>query len=323
MINLISKPILKELKEFDLFFKESLDSKVKIINTVIRYIIKNKGKRYRPILCILCSKLTGKESNELTYLSASTVEILHVATLLHDDVVDDATLRRGWPTINKIWKNKLSILVGDYMFSRSLKNISKHNSLESINILADVSERLSEGEIFQIQKAMTKQMDEDNYYKMIGDKTASLISASCLLGLSSNCQDSRLKKSISLFGEYLGIAYQIKDDLFDIVGNIGETGKNGHLDLKKNMLTLPYINMLSKLDDKNKSALLRKIKYHIKRNELNELKTMIYESGAIDYTNMKIKYYSDLALNELNNFNSSDSLDALKEAVHFNIDRIK
>ena len=200
-ISQISKPIKEELNKFDSFLRHSLDSKVKIINTIINYMIRHKGKKIRAILCMLCAKLTGKEINNLTYLSASTVEIIHVATLLHDDVVDDAYLRRGWPTINKIWKNKLSILVGDFMFSKSLLSIAKHNSMKSINILANVSERLSEGEIFQIEKALSKQMDEKSYFKMIGDKTASLISASCLLGLSSNTDDNKLKESIERFGK--------------------------------------------------------------------------------------------------------------------------
>ena len=179
IIEKMISPIKKDIKNFNIFLEQNLHSDVKIINTITKYLIKNRGKQFRSILCLLSSRLTGEKINELCFLSASTVEVLHVATLLHDDVVDDSNIRRGWPTVNKIWKNKLSILIGDYFFSKSLNNISKFNDLNCVNILSDISERLSEGEIMQIEKAINKSMNEEEYFKMISDKTASLISASC------------------------------------------------------------------------------------------------------------------------------------------------
>jgi len=321
LIKDISKPIDSDIMKFNLFFRDNLNSEVRIINSVINYIIKTKGKQYRAILCLLCSRLTKQEPNDLSFLSASTVEALHIATLLHDDVVDDATIRRGWPTINKIWKNKISILIGDYLFSKALINISKFNDLHCINILSNISQRLSEGEIFQIEKAMNKEMSEEEYLKMISDKTASLISSACYLGFYSNDKDKKLGKSVQNFGEYLGIAYQIKDDIFDIIGNIDNTGKSSNLDLKKNMLTLPYIYSLSNLNKKDKRSFLLQIKRNISKKNISEIKNMIIESGGIKYAMDKIDYFSDMAIDELSNFSDSKYKTALVGAVKFNIER--
>ncbi|MBI65021.1 MAG: polyprenyl synthetase [Candidatus Marinimicrobia bacterium] len=317
----ISKPIDSELNKFNLFFNKNLESNVKIINHVVSYIVKMKGKQLRPILCILSSRINGSNSNDRTYLSSSIVEILHVATLLHDDVVDEANLRRGWPSINKIWKNKLSILVGDYMFSVALISTAKLNDLKSIDILSNLSKRLSEGEILQIEKSFKKDMDEDTYFKMISDKTASLISASCYLGFLSTSDNEEGAIKMKKFGEYLGIAYQLKDDLFDVCGNILDTGKPSMLDVKKNMLTLPYIKMLSSLDDEIKLSLVRKLKsYYLKRN-LTKLKQYIVDSGAIDYTKNKIEEYSNLAIRELDDFDDSVYKKTLIDIVNFNKER--
>ena len=321
LIKDISKPIELDLMKFNNFFKDNLSSKVNIINSVINYMIKTKGKQYRAILCLLCSRLTKKEPNNLSFLSASTVEALHVATLLHDDVVDDATIRRGWPTINKIWKNKISILIGDYLFSKALINISKFNDLHCIDVLSNISKRLSEGEIFQIEKAINKEMSEEEYLKMISDKTASLISSACYLGLYSNDKDKELGQSIKSFGEYLGIAYQIKDDIFDIIGNMANTGKPTNLDLKKNMLTLPYIYSISNLNKKDKKKFLLKIKRYISKQDIKEIKNMVIESGGIKYATDKIAYFSDMAINELNNFPDTEYKTALINTVKFNLER--
>ena len=322
IIKKIRKPIDSDMNEFDIFLQNNLTSNVKIINSVVSYMIKTKGKQFRSILCLLSSRLLNERPNKLSFLSASTVECLHVATLLHDDVVDDADIRRGWPTINKIWKNKISILIGDYLFSKSLINIAKFQDLHCIDILSEVSKRLSEGEIFQIEKAMNKSMTETEYLKMIADKTASLISASCYLGFySNNKEEKELCIAIKNYGEYLGIAYQIKDDIFDVIGNIENTGKSSNLDLKKNMLTLPYIHLLEKYNKREKKDFLIKIKKFINRNEVSKIKRMILDSGGVDYSNDKIKYYSEMAINELNKFPDSVYKDSLIEAVDFNINR--
>tara|TARA_B100001559_G_C16458080_1_gene602612 strand:- start:420 stop:1388 length:969 start_codon:yes stop_codon:yes gene_type:complete len=314
IINHISRQLKDDIVLYNEYLSNSLESKVGLINKVLRYVIKFKGKQFRPLLCILSSKLAGK-SNEMTFLSASTVEMLHVATLLHDDVVDESYLRRGWPTINKIWGNKLSILIGDYMFSKSLDNIASFNDFEHIKILSNISRRLSEGEILQIENAKTKNMSEDIYFKMISDKTASLISASCKLGYISVLNDIK-KNNLEKFGEYLGIAYQLKDDLFDVLGKLEETGKPAMLDLKRNMLTLPYIYVLNNV--KNKNKILTKIKYFSKKDDFNNLKDLIYSNGGVEYTQKMIEQFSDKAFEELKVFNDSKYKSLLIDTIEFN-----
>ena len=319
LINKVSIEIKEELRLYDLCLKESLNSDVKLINTVLKYIMRMKGKQFRPILCILASKLED-DPNEQTYISAATVEMLHVATLLHDDVVDDSEVRRGWPTVNSIWKSKLSILIGDYMFSRSLNNIVKLKSIECLDILGSVSDRLSKGEIFQIENSINKNMSEKNYFKMISDKTASLISASCKLGMMS-VTDGDKKNNLARFGEYLGIAYQLKDDLFDVLGNIKETGKPSNLDLKKNMLTLPYIYVINSMNEKNKKRIINKLKYHSKRKELREIKKIILNNGGVEYTNNKILDYTNKAKEEIQIFKDSKYKRLLVDMLDFNVNR--
>ncbi len=318
LIKDISLPISNELKEFNSFFKSTLESDVKLINYVINYIVKLKGKQFRPILSILCSKLNGNECNENTYLSASIVEILHVATLLHDDVVDESDLRRGWPTVHKIWKNKLTILVGDYMFSKALVNTASLDDIRSIRELSSLSKRLSEGEILQIEKSYNKNMNEEVYFKMISDKTASLISSSCYFGYRSINTDNQSAEYLRKFGELLGICYQLKDDLFDIIGNIKDTGKPSSLDIKKNMLTLPYIYMLESVNSKERKKILSKLKYNIKVKDISNLKRMIVNYGGIDYTENKINELSENAIGLLNKFPNSYYKDSLVKIVEFN-----
>jgi len=314
IINHIASEISDDLVLYNKYLYDSLNSKVGLINKVLKYVIKFKGKQFRPMLCILCSKLKGN-SNDMTFLSASTVEMLHVATLLHDDVVDESYLRRGWPTINKIWGNKLAILIGDYMFSKSLDNIASFNNFEHIKILSNTSKRLSEGEILQIENSKTKNMSEEIYFKMISDKTASLIGASCKLGYISVMNDEK-KDNVEKFGEYLGIAYQLKDDLFDVLGKLKDTGKPAMLDLKRNMLTLPYIYILNNM--KNKNIILSKIKYYTKRNDFKNLKNIIYDNGGIEYTNKMIEEYSKKAYNQLEYFDDSKYKQLLIDAIDFN-----
>jgi len=319
LIKHISNEIKYDLKSYNEYLVNSLDSKVNLINKILRYVIRTKGKQFRPILCLLSSRLNG-HPNDKTFLSASTVEILHVATLLHDDVVDDSNIRRGWPTVNNIWKSKLAILIGDYMFSRSLNNISELNTLEHIKILANISQRLSEGEILQIENSINKNMSEDIYFKMISDKTASLISASCRLGYISTSNDEK-KINIEKFGEYLGIAYQLKDDLFDVLGKLEDTGKPSQLDLKKNILTLPYIYALSQVPDRKKNRIISNFKYHAKKSNFKFMKNLILDYGGIKYTDKKINEFSSKAYDQLNIFPDSKYKDLLVKTIEFNIDR--
>ena len=320
MLKTISQPIKSNLDEFDNQFNQSLNSDVKIINTVVKYIVRKKGKRLRPKLAILCAKICG-EVNSKTYKVASLLEILHVATLVHDDVVDESDLRRGWPSVGRIWKNKLSILVGDYLFSKALTNMADINSINSVKILANLASRLSQGEILQIEKALSKNIDEATYFRMISDKTASLFSASCQLGAATATKDQNKIDALSSFGEFLGQAFQIKDDLFDIVGNIGNTGKPSGYDLKKNMLTLPLIYILNQKKALEQRVFKLNLKMLLKKNKFKKIKEIITNEGGIEYAESKLLEISRLARQELEVFDDSDLKEALIMALEFNLVR--
>ena len=256
---LFKSPIEQYIKRFHEVYYESLNSDIKLINTIINYLSRKKGKQLRPKLCILSACMCG-EPKEKTFKAAALIEMIHVATLIHDDVVDDSNLRRGWPSINRIWKNKLSILVGDYMFSKALTNMIHLQDLKALEVLSLTAERLSQGEINQIEKAIKKDMIESDYYKMVSDKTASLFSASCKVGGITVTKDKGKYNKLSDFGEKFGIVFQIKDDLLDITGNIKGLGKPTGFDIKKNMLTLPLIYMFNKLGEKKAKQIKRKLK---------------------------------------------------------------
>ncbi len=244
--NIVTSPIRENLIRFEAVYRESLHSDVKLINTIIRYISRKKGKQLRPRLCLLSAGLCG-EPTENTYRAAALIEMIHVATLIHDDVVDDANLRRGWPSINRVWKNKLSILVGDFMFSKALTNMIHLKDFDALDILSSTAERLSQGEIQQIEKAIKKNMTEKIYYQMVSDKTASLFSAACKLGVMTVTEDNDKREALAKFGEKFGLVFQIKDDLLDITGNVEGLGKPAGFDLKKNILTLPLIYLFENL----------------------------------------------------------------------------
>tara|TARA_Y100001960_G_scaffold321201_1_gene395460 strand:+ start:287 stop:1264 length:978 start_codon:yes stop_codon:yes gene_type:complete len=316
----ISKPIESDLNDFNVFFVESLNSDVKIINTVIKYIVRKKGKRLRPKLCLLSAKICGKV-NINTHKAASLLEILHVATLIHDDVVDESDLRRGWPSVNRIWKNKLSVLVGDFLFSKALTNMADINSIEAVKILADLASRLSQGEILQIEKAFKKDMDEKTYFKMISDKTASLFSASCQLGAITATDNKDQIAALYDFGEYLGQAFQIKDDLFDITGNINNTGKPSGYDLKRNMLTLPLIYILNQKSAIEKASFKIRLKTLSKQNKLDKIRDIVINEGGIEYSNKKLQEISELAMDKLTIFDNNDLKDTFRLVLEFNINR--
>ena len=312
--------IQDDIDKFREYYKETLTSSVKLINTVIQYISKRKGKQIRPILTLLGSRLCG-EPNKNTYRSAALVEILHVATLIHDDVVDDAHLRRGIPSVNRIWKNKISLLVGDYMFSKALSNMIAINNFDALHSLSITAERLSQGEILQIERAIKKEMSEEIYFKMVSDKTASLFSTACELGAITTSEDSAKRLAMKNFGEKLGIAFQIKDDLFDILGNIENLGKPTGFDVKKNMLTLPLIHLFSKMNIKEKNIYKRKLKRYGRKNDYNSIRNMIKSNGGIQYSEDYIRRISNEAKQELEIFPESNYKQALISVLDFNIIR--
>jgi len=314
------QPIAEYMDRFDGVYQDSLKSEVKLINTIIGYISKKKGKRLRPQLCLLSARLCG-EPTENTFKAAALIEMIHVATLIHDDVVDDAELRRGWPSINRIWKNKLSILVGDFMFSKALSNMIHLKNFDALNILSSTAERLSRGEILQIEKAIKKNMTEEVYYKMVSDKTASLFSAACELGGLTVVEDEDKGHALANFGEKFGLVFQIKDDLLDITGNIEGLGKPAGFDLKKNILTLPLIYLFENLDHSETKAVRRQLKNHVKKSELRKIRKLIEKHGGIQFAESQIERLSNEAQTELEIFPDSIYKDSLLAALKFNSHR--
>ena len=315
-------PISEYLLRFEEVYSETLQSNVKIINTVIKYISRKKGKQIRPSLCLLAAKLCG-EPSENTYKASALIEMIHVATLIHDDVVDDSKLRRGWPSVNRVWKNKLSILVGDYMFSKALTNMVQIKNFDALNILSRTSERLSQGEILQIEKVIKKDMTEEIYYTMVSDKTASLFSASCELGCITVIDDEKKRNALAGFGEKFGLVFQIRDDLLDIIGNVGVLGKPAVFDLKKNIQTLPLIYIFNKLSRNQTRKLKLKLQYHLKRSEINEIRTLIKNEGGIEFAQNQIQRFSNEARDNLDIFSDSIYKQTLLSALAFNSERME
>jgi len=316
----VTSPIDDYLTRFEKVYTQSLHSDVKLINTVIKYISRKKGKQLRPRLCLLSAKLCG-EPTENTYRAAALIEMIHVATLIHDDVVDDADLRRGWPSVNRLWKNKLSILVGDFMFSKALTNMIHLKDFNALDILSSTAERLSQGEIQQIEKAIKKNMTEEVYYQMVSDKTASLFSAACKLGVMTVTEDNDKREALAKFGEQFGLVFQIKDDLLDITGNVEGLGKPAGFDLKKNILTLPLIHIFEKLDSSDSKRMKRQLRNHVKKSELKEISMLIENNGGIQFAEKQIERLCKEAKDELNIFPDSIYKDALLKALQFNSHR--
>ena len=320
LLDKLSNSIQPEMIEFQKVFKESLNSDVKLINKVIGYISRKKGKQLRPRLCLLSAKMCG-DLTSLTYSAAALIEMIHVATLIHDDVVDEADLRRGWPSVNRIWKNKISILVGDFMFSKALSNMVRLRNFDALEILSKTAERLSQGEILQIEKALKKNMTEEVYYRMVGDKTASLFSASCEIGAIISNASIEKQQAMSNFGEKLGVAFQIRDDLFDIMGTVDAIGKPVAFDVKKNMLTLPLIHMFEKVDNNKKKLLQQKLRHYSSKKDIFVIRKLIESHGGIQYATEQMERISQEAIDELAVFPDSEYKDALIAAVQFNLGR--
>ena len=319
----ITAPILEDIKIFQKEFENALDSEVRLINSISKYMIRNKGKNIRPILTILSARLCGEPTLN-SYKAAAMMELLHVATLIHDDVVDDATLRRGKPSVNRVWKNKLSILMGDFILSKALINMVGLRDFDALEQISITAEKLSAGEILQIEKSITRSMTEEVYFEMIGQKTASLIATSCELGAITTTKKDNDRAATHTFGQNLGLAFQIKDDLFDLLGSESDTGKNSGGDVKQNMVTLPLIfskaNM-SRLEYRELKKLLRTKKKN--RSIIKKISDMVEETGGIDYAKKKLDEFSELAINAINVYPESEVKTSLIDLVAFNASRVK
>ena len=318
-MELAKKIIGKELERFEIHFKDAVKSRVALLDRIMQYIVKRKGKQMRPMFVLLSAKLNG-EINDASYRAASLVELLHTATLVHDDVVDDALERRGFFSINALWKNKIAVLVGDYLLSKGLLLSLENKDFEILTILSDAVKKMSEGELLQMEKTRNLNFDESVYYDIIYGKTASLLSSSCAAGASSVTKDPEQIQKMKDFGEYVGMAFQIKDDLFDYGDEI--IGKPTGNDIKEKKLTLPLIHILQKCSP----ALKKEIIYIVKNNNNDKPKVKfvidhVKQLGGIEYAHHKMIEYRDKALVVLNSFPPSMTRDALEELVRYTTDR--
>lgn len=311
--------IATELATFEQKFAQSVKSQTPLLDRIMKYIIKRKGKQLRPMFVFLSAKLHGTV-NESTYRAAALVEILHTATLVHDDVVDESLERRGFLSINALWKNKIAVLVGDYLLSKGLLLSTGAGDFKHLDILSDAVRQMSEGELLQMEKARHLNLKEDIYFEIIRSKTASLLSSACAVGAWSTSKDEKLTERMKLFGEKTGIAFQIKDDLFDY-GN-EDVGKPTGNDLKEKKLTLPLIYTLNNIEKSERKKIIYIVKNQNKDPEkINYVLQKVVESGGINYANERMIQYRDEALAILFEFPESDIRQGLEELVRYTTDR--
>ena len=313
--------IQAEINQFEVLFREAVKSNVPLLDRILKYIVKTKGKQLRPMFVMLSAKLCGG-INERTYRAASLVELLHTATLVHDDVVDEAAERRGFFSVYALWKNKASVLVGDYLLAKGLLLSLENNDYRTLSILSDAVKKMSEGELLQMEKSRLLNIKEEDYFTIIRNKTASLLASACASGAYSASQDDELTEKLRAFGEATGIAFQIKDDLFDY-GN-EDIGKPTGNDIREKKLTLPLIFTLEKVDSKTKRELIYIIKNKNKsRADIDRVIEQVKLAGGIKYTEEKMEHYKQLALNILASFPESEAKNALTELVKYTTERKK
>ena len=311
--------ISEELRTFEKKFADAVKSNTPLLDRIMKYIIKRKGKQLRPMFVFLCAKLHG-EVNESTYRAAALVELLHTATLVHDDVVDESLERRGFFSINAIWKNKIAVLVGDYLLSKGLLLSTTNNDFEHLHILSEAVKQMSEGELLQMEKSRKLNLSEEIYFEIVKNKTASLLSSACAVGAYTTSKNMATTELMKSFGENVGIAFQIKDDLFDY--GTEKIGKPTGNDIKEKKLTLPLIYTLNKVDKTTRKKLI----YILKNENKNPASvkfviTTVVENGGIIYAENKMNEYRDEALRILHQFNNTDVRTALEELVRYTTDR--
>ncbi|MFT4644617.1 MAG: octaprenyl-diphosphate synthase [Planctomycetota bacterium] len=315
----IKKPVANELVEFEKRFKEAMKSNVALLDRVTSYIVKRKGKQVRPMFVFLSAKLCGGVT-EATYNGASLVELLHTATLVHDDVVDDSLERRGYFSINALWKNKIAVLVGDFLLSKGLLLAVENGHFSLLKIISQSVKDMSEGELLQMEKARKLDITEEVYFDIIKKKTASLISSACGIGAASTTDNETVIKKVQQLGEYIGIAFQIKDDLFDYGEK--EIGKPRGIDIKEKKMTLPLIYALNNAEKNIKRKMINIVKNdNLKSAKVKEVIEFVNKSGGIEYTIKQMNLYKDKAIELLKTFPAIDSRDSLEELINYTIER--
>jgi len=318
----IKIPVAGHLAAFDDKFKEYLKSKVFLLDTITRYLYKRKGKQVRPLFVFLSAGVCG-EVAENTYVAASLIEMLHTATLVHDDVVDDSQLRRGLFSINALWKNKIAVLVGDFLLSRGMLLALEKNAFGLLKIVSRAVQEMSEGELLQIEKARRMDIKEEVYFEIIRKKTASLIASCCASGAASTGADPETVERMRLFGEYAGIAFQIKDDLLDYE-SVSVTGKPSGIDIRDQKMTLPLIHLLNECSASDKRWIIRTVKqFNTDTGRVKRLIEMVRASGGLEYAGKTMHAYREQATGLIDGFPASLHRDSLKQLVIFTTERVK
>lgn len=318
----ISQIINVELEQFNSQFKKSIWSDTKIVNFIIRYLLKQKGKKIRPLLVIFSSKICGNVSDR-TYRGATLVELLHTATLVHDDVVDEAETRRGFPSINAVWKNKAAVLIGDYLLAKGLMTAVDGNDFDFLRVITNTVKRMSEGELLQSSKTRKLNNDEETYYKIISDKTASLLSTCCEVGARAVTDDDIKITAMRNFGENLGIAFQIRDDILDYIGKKSILGKPLGGDIREKKLTLPLIYALKNSSKEKSNEVMKILKMKERKMDVDKVIDFVIQNGGIEYSENAAKEYGEKAKKELSIFPDSEIKSSLLELVDFIIERTK
>jgi octaprenyl-diphosphate synthase len=325
-LNQIQAPIAAEMEEFEQKFRQSMRTKVLLLDKIMGYIVKRKGKQIRPMFVFFTAHISQPNPTErlpeASFRGAALIELLHTATLVHDDVVDESNYRRGFFSINALWKNKIAVLVGDYLLSRGLLLALENDDYHLLKLVSNAVRELSEGELLQIEKARKLDITEDVYFEIIRQKTASLIASCCAVGAASAGADKETIERARLFGEKVGIAFQIKDDLFDY--GTAEIGKPVGIDIKEKKMTLPLIHALAKADWLEK----RRVIFNVKNNEgrrdrVQQVIEFVKQSGGLDYAIAVMKQYRDEALAILFTFPESPSRTSLEQLINYTIEREK
>jgi octaprenyl-diphosphate synthase len=317
----IKEPVQTDLKKFDQHFRQAMKSNVALLDTITYYIVQRKGKQVRPLFVFLCAKLFGN-INDSSHDAAAFIEILHTATLVHDDVVDEADKRRGFFSINALWKNKVAVLVGDFLYAKGFLMALENDQFQLIKIVSNAIKEMSEGEVLQIEKARKLDIDEDIYYEIIRQKTASLIAAACAAGASTTTDDPEVIEKMRQFGENIGIAFQIKDDLFDYGED--DIGKPTGIDIKEKKMTLPLIHVLHKSDKSTKRWIINTIKrYNTNKKKVKELVDYVKANGGLTYAQEALDKYRNNAIEILMTLDPSPARSSIEKLVSFVISRNK
>jgi len=318
----IKRPIEQDLSEFEPYFRKSMSSKVPLLDVITNYIYRRKGKQLRPMIVFLSAGLNGK-INPSTYVAAGMIELLHTATLIHDDVVDEAYERRGFFSLNALWRSKIAVLVGDYMLSRGLLLAIEKNEIELLRIMSEAVKDMSEGELLQIERSRKMDIDEETYYEIIKKKTASLLSSCAANGACSVASSPENIQNMKDFGQYLGMAFQIKDDLFDYQPK-GIIGKPTGNDIKEKKLTLPLIYSLSKVSSSEQSEILKLVRNSKKNPKaVDRVVEFVQKNGGLEYTEKKMLEFKSKALEVLALYPESEYRSSLEKLTEYIVERSK